>query len=331
MITVELKLSTAGRIPFFMADQTDGLTGITGLTPTVTLSKNGGSFGAAGGSPVEVGGGWYYLDANTTDANTAGFILLKATGTGCIDGQSYAQVNTNIASDLATLITAVDDLVDTEIAAIKTVVDAIKVSTDALPSDPADQSILAGLITAVDDLVDTELAAVKTVVDAIKVSTDALPSDPADASDVAALVTAVDDLVDTEVAAIKTVVDAIKLSTDNLPSDPADASVLAGLIDTVDNFVDTEVAAIKAKTDLIPAAPAAVGDIPTVAQIWASVIETGFTATQSMRLMLAALAGKLSGAATGTVTIRDVNDTKDRLVASVDADGNRSAVTKDVT
>jgi hypothetical protein len=67
------------------------------------------------------------------------------------------------------------------------------------------------------------------------------------------------------------------------------------------------------------------------AAVWASVIETGFTALQSMRLMLSALAGKLSGAATTTVVIRDVNDTKDRITATVDADGNRTAVTKDVS
>ena len=31
------------------------------------------------------------------------------------------------------------------------------------------------------------------------------------------------------------------------------------------------------------------------------------------------------------VTIRDVNDAKNRIVATVDASGNRSAVTKDVS
>lgn len=60
-------------------------------------------------------------------------------------------------------------------------------------------------------------------------------------------------------------------------------------------------------------------------------VETGWTLRQGLRLMLSALAGKLSGAATATVTIRDVNDAKNRIVATVDASGNRSAVTKDVT
>jgi hypothetical protein len=68
-----------------------------------------------------------------------------------------------------------------------------------------------------------------------------------------------------------------------------------------------------------------------VADIWALAIETGYTAKQSMRLMLASLAGKLSGAATTTVVVRSATDAKDRITATVDADGNRTAVTHDTT
>ena len=60
-------------------------------------------------------------------------------------------------------------------------------------------------------------------------------------------------------------------------------------------------------------------------------VETGRTMRQSLRLMLASLVSKLSGAATNTVAIRDTNDTKDRIVATVDADGNRTSVTLDPT
>lgn len=60
-------------------------------------------------------------------------------------------------------------------------------------------------------------------------------------------------------------------------------------------------------------------------------VEATFTVRQALRLMLAALAGKLSGAATTTVTIRAADDSKDRLVATVDADGNRTALTLDAS
>lgn len=60
-------------------------------------------------------------------------------------------------------------------------------------------------------------------------------------------------------------------------------------------------------------------------------IETSRTLRQGLRLMLAALAGKASGLATTTATYRDTNDSKNRIVATVDADGNRSAVTLDAS
>lgn len=59
-------------------------------------------------------------------------------------------------------------------------------------------------------------------------------------------------------------------------------------------------------------------------------IETSYTLRQALRLILASLVGEVSGASSTTITFRDINDTVDRIVATVDAYGNRSAVTKDV-
>jgi len=64
--------------------------------------------------------------------------------------------------------------------------------------------------------------------------------------------------------------------------------------------------------------------------VWAQALEAGYTAEEMMRVMSAALAGEVSGAGTATVTIRDIGDTTDRIVASVDGTGNRTAVTLDV-
>lgn len=61
-------------------------------------------------------------------------------------------------------------------------------------------------------------------------------------------------------------------------------------------------------------------------------IETGMTLRQAMRLVAAATAGKVSGAAGSTVTIRGaVADSKSRIVATVDASGNRSAIAYDLS
>lgn len=53
-----------------------------GLSPTVTISKNGGSFASPSGSVTEIANGWYQLAGNATDRNTLGELLLHATGTG---------------------------------------------------------------------------------------------------------------------------------------------------------------------------------------------------------------------------------------------------------
>ena len=63
----------------------------------------------------------------------------------------------------------------------------------------------------------------------------------------------------------------------------------------------------------------------------ASGVETSLTLRQALRLIVAASAGKVSGASTTTVTIRNIGDSKNRIVATVDAYGNRSAITTDLT
>jgi hypothetical protein len=61
-------------------------------------------------------------------------------------------------------------------------------------------------------------------------------------------------------------------------------------------------------------------------------IEPGLTLRQALRLIAAATAGKVSGASGSTVTIRSAEaDHKNRIVATVDASGNRSAITTDLT
>jgi hypothetical protein len=64
-------------------------------------------------------------------------------------------------------------------------------------------------------------------------------------------------------------------------------------------------------------------------QITDQLVEGTLSVNDALRIILAASAGKLSGAATTTVTIRDTGDSTDRIVATVDVDGNRTAVTLD--
>lgn len=65
--------------------------------------------------------------------------------------------------------------------------------------------------------------------------------------------------------------------------------------------------------------------IPTLP--WQTLIEGAYTAEQVLKLMAAALAGKVSGAEANTVRFRDLADTTDRITATVDVDGNRTDIT----
>lgn len=57
-------------------------------------------------------------------------------------------------------------------------------------------------------------------------------------------------------------------------------------------------------------------------------IESGYTLRQVLRLVASILLGKASGGPTGS-TFRDLNDSKDRVVATADANGDRTVMTVD--
>jgi len=69
----------------------------------------------------------------------------------------------------------------------------------------------------------------------------------------------------------------------------------------------------------------------TAAQVLAAGDIDGFTLEESHKLILSASVGILAGAATNSITIQAADGSKTRITATVDSDGNRSAVTKDVT
>lgn len=137
-------------------------------------------------------------------------------------------------------------------------------------------------------------------------------------------------------------INAAAIATDAIDADALAADAVseiqsglatASALTTLTGYVDTEVAAIKAKTDNLPASPAATGDIPSASSIasavWSYVAEGALTAVQLYRIIVAALAGKSNGGGTTSVAFRDVADSKNRVSATVDADGNRTAVTLD--
>lgn len=91
-------------------------------------------------------------------------------------------------------------------------------------------------------------------------------------------------------------------------------------------------------SDAITAAKIATGAIDAdalaadaVDEIIDEVIEGSTTLRQMLRLMASALLGKVSGAAGTSVAFRDLADSKNRIAATVDSNGNRTAVTLDAS
>ncbi|MEO1140735.1 MAG: hypothetical protein AAFW66_00075 [Pseudomonadota bacterium] len=99
-----------------------------------------------------------------------------------------------------------------------------------------------------------------------------------------------------------------------VPADTANATV----------FVSSSVAAQGVSTS---GSTFGLNDIANA--VWQHIIEGAYSAEEINRLQLSALAGKASGASTTEMRFRDTQDSKDRIVATVDEFGNRSNVTLD--
>lgn len=112
-------------------------------------------------------------------------------------------------------------------------------------------------------------------------------------------------------------------------------------VTTVDS---TDIGAIKAKTDNLPANPAAVGSVmdlvdspnaTAIAAIVSAIMNGGSIDGASLqgvlRLIAAAVVGKVAGLPGTSITQRAIDDSKVRLSLTLDSDGNITAVTTDAT
>lgn len=86
---------TQGSTPvilILLVSTADDRTALTGATPAVQLSKNGGAFAAAAGSVTEVGLGFYKLTLSAAETDTVGALAVVATATGADVWRSLEQV-----------------------------------------------------------------------------------------------------------------------------------------------------------------------------------------------------------------------------------------------
>lgn len=193
------------------------------------------------------------------------------------------------------------------------------------------------------DQIDTVSGYIDTEVAAIKAKTDLIPASPA-AIGSAMTLTAAYDAAKTAAAA------GAQMDLVNAPNATAVTAIQSGLatgsaVSTVDTVVD----AIKIVTDALVTAleldgtvyrftenaleeaPTGGGTPITVNDIFTGTIEGSINLQEALMLMLAFVAGEATGGGTTTVNFRNQADTKNRISYTVDEDGNRTAVTLDLT
>lgn len=344
-----LKQSTAIEVkvgPF--VDATDGVTAETALTISqadVRLAKNEGDWAQKNESTtlVHEENGWYRCLLDATDTNTLGILMLAIAESGALPvWVEFSVCPANIYDSLFStdkLQVDVQEWLGTAAATPTTAgvpeVDITHIAGSAVSTSTAQLGVNAvqaggtawgsGAITAASIASDAITAA--------KIATDAIGADELADNAITAATIASD-----AITAAKIATDAI--TADKIAADAIGSSELAtSAVTEIQSGLSTlDAAGIRTAVGLASAnLDTQLGDLPTANENADALldrtagIETGFTLRQWARLVGAVLLGKASGMGTTANVFRDLNDTKDRISATVDSSGNRTAVGRDAS
>jgi len=296
--TFPLKKGAAARIVFPILDADgDPVSGAAGLDSEVSI--DGGAFTDCTNEATEIGSsGIYYLDLTADETN--GDVI-------CV------QVKTTTSGAKTTVLVfytagqTLDDM-QSDITAIKNKTDKLNFNSDATPLVLADvRDVNDAAVTGVDDF----KADVSNLDVAVSTRSSHSPADVADA-------------VWDELVTDHTTAGSFGAKNQNLvPSENVDdyKADVSGIPADVWSY------STRALTDKTGFELSASG----IDAILDDVLEGTLTVRQAMRIILAAAAGKSTGGGTSTIRFRDLADSKDRIVANVDSNGNRTSVTLDGT
>ena len=328
-------------------------TGTSGVIVATNSDKTGYSLASAPPTAAAIADAvWDEASAGHTDAGKAGAQLwtdidailadtdvIGAAGAGLTAVPWNAAWDAEVQSECTDALNAFDPPTKAEMdtgldalptaAEIKTAVEAagsslalIKAKTDNLPASPA----------AVGSQMDLVNAPNATAIAALQAGL-ALDATVAKAATVALDATVAKDATVMK-AASYTAPDNAGIAALPLLAEIEASAVLAkeASVATVDGVVD----AIKAKTDNLPASPAAAGDSMALTSAAVdAILDEAFEGTttfrQALRALMSVLAGKSGGGGTDTLTFQDLGDTKARITATVDENGNRTTVVLDLT
>ena len=297
-------------IGFVAVDATDYVTRETGLASFTVVRSRNGAADATYTTPTVVeadattmpGCYWLLLDEDMTigSGNDSEEVMLHITHAGMAPATVKFELYREKITQGNTL--NVNASGGAEVGSFQTgAITSAAFAADAITA----ASIAANAIGSA-ELADGAITAAKIAtgaIDADALATDAVTEIQSGLALAADLATAIS-YIDTEVGAIKA-------KTDNLPTDPADQSALEALINAISAPTANENA--DALLDRVDG------------------VETGYTVREVLRIVSAVLGGKASGMGTTTAIFRDLNDTTNRVQATVDGDGNRSTVVLDVS
>lgn len=351
-VTGNIGGNVAGNVAGSVGSVTGAVGSVTGAVGSVT-----GAVGSVTGAVGSVGAGGI---AATTFA--AGAITAAAIADAAIDAATFAaDADAEIAAMVwnaaaasyggaGTYGQAVEDmLVDTG-----TTLDTLIKDIPTVAEFEA-RSLVAADYTIVSDLpVAPDNASITAILEDTGTTLDTLIKDiPTNAELATALGTA-DDAMLTAIADVPTVAEFeartiaaadYLIATDTLAAVTAVGSV-TGAVGSVTGAVGSVTGAVGSVTGAvgsiaaggIAAASFAAGAVDAAAlsddaidAILDEVVEGTTTMRQMLRVFMAALAGKAAGGGTTTLTFRNIADNADRITATVDADGNRTAITLGVS
>lgn len=374
---------------FFMVDSTDHVTGKTGLSPTVTISKNGGSFASTSGAVTEVGNGLYKVAGNATDSNTVGELWIHATGTAADPTDtSYTIVAYDPFDSVRLGLTALPNAAAEASGGLYTrgsgagqinqpangQIDAntVKVSGTTQTARDLGASVLlsSGTGTGQLDITSGVVKSNMTQIDglatngnnaALKLKTLDIRSDDKDIPSVniiGALATSGRGGTGLNIigGAGSSASKGYAVFTSSGSGNGTGYGVIFGAVNGGDTGMLISGASVPA-IEIVRSGSnnavnitggSGVGEITAnivgsinslgtqakadvASSVWTEIMESGITAEELMRGFASALLGKSSDHAAGTPKYRDMGDTKDRISATTDADGNRTSVTKDLT
>ena len=131
--------------------------------------------------------------------------------------------------------------------------------------------------------------------------------------------TRVDDSIETKLDTVDGIVDSILVDT---------GTTLDGKIDTIDGIVDS---ILEDTGTTLPATLSTIDGIVDSILVDTNSLNDGTgvdgkTIVQALRIIAAAVAGRVSGAGTGTETFLGMDEATTRLTVTVDSDGNRSDI-----